>query len=283
MSGIDVFEGERKGCVVSGVDSVALARLPTRGVGEPTRALHPSRRLHGGRLVLGYASVDAHQWERGKGELQRQVETIAAACQRRGLVLLEVVREPEPQRQRPLERPGLGYLLGRIESGEVSGVVVSELSRVSRSVPQLGSVLERLANHGSRLVAVESGLDTDDEAGRLAIQAIVEVSRWERRRLSERTRKGMRAARRNGPPSVADHPGLSDRIASMRGDGMTLQAISDRLNADGIPTVRGGAQWRPSSVQAAAGYRRQSADNSAERQQGRGGGTALSRASEPLT
>jgi hypothetical protein len=37
---------------------------------------------------------------------------------------------------------------------------------------------------------------------------------------------------------------------------MTLQAIADELNAEGVPTIRGGKQWRPSSVQAAAGYRR---------------------------
>ena len=44
----------------------------------------------------------------------------------------------------------------------------------------------------------------------------------------------------------------------MRASGMTLQAIANQLNADGIPTLRGGAVWRPSSVQAAAGYRRPS-------------------------
>jgi hypothetical protein len=37
---------------------------------------------------------------------------------------------------------------------------------------------------------------------------------------------------------------------------MTLQAIADRLNEEGVPTVRGGTKWRHSSVQAAAGYRR---------------------------
>ena len=37
---------------------------------------------------------------------------------------------------------------------------------------------------------------------------------------------------------------------------MTLQAIADVLNAEGVPTLRGGAMWRPSSVQRAAGYRR---------------------------
>jgi hypothetical protein len=37
---------------------------------------------------------------------------------------------------------------------------------------------------------------------------------------------------------------------------MTLQAIADELNDEGIPTVRGGAKWRPSSVQTALGYKR---------------------------
>ena len=37
---------------------------------------------------------------------------------------------------------------------------------------------------------------------------------------------------------------------------MTLQAIADVLNAEGVPTLRGGAMWRPSSVQRATGYRR---------------------------
>ena len=42
----------------------------------------------------------------------------------------------------------------------------------------------------------------------------------------------------------------------MRAANMTLQAIADQLNAEGVPTLRGGAKWRPSSVQAALGYRR---------------------------
>jgi hypothetical protein len=42
----------------------------------------------------------------------------------------------------------------------------------------------------------------------------------------------------------------------MRTEGLTLQAIADRLNEEGVPTLRGGAKWRPSSVQSAAGYLR---------------------------
>jgi len=52
---------------------------------------------------------------------------------------------------------------------------------------------------------------------------------------------------------------LQERIAAMREQGMTLQAIADVLNEEGVPTLRGGAMWRPSSVQRATGYRRPSA------------------------
>jgi DNA invertase Pin-like site-specific DNA recombinase len=217
----------------------------------PQRASRETR-----ETVLGYASVDAEHGERSKQDLRRQAAEIVYECERRGLRLLDVVQEHERSHQRTLERPGLGYVLGRIAAGEASGLVVAELSRVTHSVPELGRVLVWLSRRDARLVAAVPGFDTHEEAGRLVLRTIIEVSGWERRRLVERTRNGMRAARRNGPATVADNPELNERIAGMRADGMTLQAIADQLNAECIPTVRGGARWRPSSVQAAAGYQR---------------------------
>jgi DNA invertase Pin-like site-specific DNA recombinase len=206
--------------------------------------------------MVGYAGTDVDQQEPANDELRRQVKAIASECERRDLRLLEVVRERERQHRRPLERPGLGYALDQIAAGKASGLVVSDLSRLSHSLPDLGRVLEWLARREARLVVAEPGLDSEENAGHLALRTIIEVSRWERERLVERTRNGMRAARNKGPASVADDPELKERIAAMRAAGMTLQAIADQLNADAIPTVRGGAKWRPSSVQAAAGYRR---------------------------
>jgi hypothetical protein len=37
---------------------------------------------------------------------------------------------------------------------------------------------------------------------------------------------------------------------------MTLSAIAEQLNAEGVPTLRGGKKWRPSSIQATLGYQR---------------------------
>ena len=65
-----------------------------------------------------------------------------------------------------------------------------------------------------------------------------------------------RNGRRRGRPALADDPELVERITRMRAQGMTLQAIADRLNAEGVPTVRGGVEWRPSSVRGGLGYKR---------------------------
>jgi DNA invertase Pin-like site-specific DNA recombinase len=227
----------------------------------PTQAWAPTKQAAGanGETVLGYASARAECGEYLQEDIRIQRTTIAAECRRRGVALLRVVHERDTRHRGPLERPGLGYALERIAAGEAGGLVISELHRIAHSVPELGGVLEWLADHNARFVVAAAGVDTAEDAGRLTVQTIIHVSRSERQRLVERTRRGMIAARRHGPASVSDYPELSARIARMRGTGMTLQAIADQLNAEGIPTVRGGAEWRPSSVQAAAGYRRRSA------------------------
>ena len=138
------------------------------------------------------------------------------------------------------------------------------LDRLSRSVAELGPLVRWSQRNSVRLIALDIGLDTAEEAGRTAARALADVGDWERQRLSERTRKGLEAARSkrhagdgSGRGEV-DYSALRKRIAAMRTDGMTLQAIADTLNAEGVPTVRGGREWRPSSVQTAAGYRRRS-------------------------
>jgi DNA invertase Pin-like site-specific DNA recombinase len=227
-----------------------------RAAGPPPPGTAPRSEV----AVLGYASVSGPAGSVKSEELKSQADVIARECERRGLALLELVGEREPQNGKGLERPGLSYALERIAAREARGLVVSDLSRLTHSAADLGSIIEWFTRAQARLVAVAHALDTEDEAGRLAANMLVEVSGWERARLSERTRQGLQAARRNGRgagrPAVTDDPGLRDRILRMRSEGMTLQAIADALNAEGVPTLRGGAKWRHSSVQTAAGYKR---------------------------
>jgi DNA invertase Pin-like site-specific DNA recombinase len=209
--------------------------------------------------VIGYASC-ALPGSAAAGELKQQAEVITRECKRHRLELLEVVGEHSPRGGRAASRPGMDYVLDRLQSGAASGLIVVDLSRLTRSVAELGRTIQWLLDRDLRLIAPGDSLDTHTDAGRLAASLVVAVSGWERSRISERTRHGLEVARMSGRavgrPAVADVPGLSQRIAAMRAEGMTLQAIADQLNDEGVPTVRGGAKWRHSSVQAAAGYRR---------------------------
>jgi DNA invertase Pin-like site-specific DNA recombinase/peptidoglycan hydrolase-like protein with peptidoglycan-binding domain len=209
--------------------------------------------------VVGYATVP--KTEQSGGPLVReQAAAINTFCEKRDWQLLELVRDVEEPRVKGLDRPGLTYALERVARGEASCLVVSQLRRLSPSAADLGRILESIAGGGGRLVAMDVDVDTAAPAGRKAANLLISVGAWERERVGARTRKGLEAARakgtRIGRPGVEDVPELKERISAMRANGMTLQAIADRLNEENVPTLRGGEKWRPSSVQAAVGYRR---------------------------
>jgi DNA invertase Pin-like site-specific DNA recombinase len=209
--------------------------------------------------VYGYASVSERQRTIINQELREQAEAIAAECERLGIALLQVVSDREPPRGKGLARPGLEYALRRILGGEAAGLIVGDLSRLTRSSAQLGAILQWFVTRDLRLVSVAEEIDTAEHSGLVAVRTLIGFSNRERERTTARTRRGLEVARsKSSPtrPAVTDDPDLRERIRRMRERDMSLQAIADALNAEGVPTVRGGAKWRPSSLQSVTGYRR---------------------------
>jgi DNA invertase Pin-like site-specific DNA recombinase len=207
--------------------------------------------------VLGYVSAEDTA-RIGNPELKRQAAAIEDFCAREGWELVRLVRDIQPATGRCLNRPALSYAIERLGRGDASALVVAELARLCRSVAELREIFDALMRADARLVSLEPEIDTGTEFGRAAAEIVSAVSEWERARRSEHTRKGLAAARAQGAAPSAIKPQLKRRIVRMRAAGLTLQAIADDLNEEGIPTARGGTKWRPSSVQAALGYKRPS-------------------------
>jgi DNA invertase Pin-like site-specific DNA recombinase len=201
--------------------------------------------------ALGYASGRGHAGS-DHADLVQQATAIEAFCASRGWKLVGLVRDVQPSSRRGPGRPSLDYTLGRLRSGDATCLVVADLKRLSPSVADLGDVLDAVEQAGARLVALEPGIDTGTRLGRASLSVVRSVIRWERARRTEMTA----AARAKAATLTTIDPSLKRRIRRMRGAGLTLQAISDALNEDRVPTVRGGIEWRPSSVQTALGYRR---------------------------
>jgi DNA invertase Pin-like site-specific DNA recombinase len=211
-------------------------------------------RQEGSRVAaLGYVSSNGAA-RLDDSELMKQMAALENFCARRGWELVALVHEVE--RTRRHARPALSYAIERLSAGDAACLVVTDLGRLCRSVAELRKVLDQLDRVNARLVSLQPAIDTGTGQGREVAHILCAVSDWERARAAERSRQALEAARAKGAMQPAIRPELKRQIARMRRAGMTLQAIVDELNETGVPTVRGGLEWRVSSVQAAIGYKR---------------------------
>jgi DNA invertase Pin-like site-specific DNA recombinase len=268
---VEVEEVVAAAAAVEGVEvaAEAIAIAEEVAADPPAEPPAPAPAAVEAVAAVGYASVPGGAEAEGDGAagIDAQRRAIEASCAAHGLRLVELVGDREPKDGKALDRAGLSHALQRIAAGDARCLVVGSLDRLSRSVADLGTIVHWLERNDVRLVAADLDLDTATEAGRMTARALASVAGWERERLSERTQQGLaaaRAKRHDATTGGPDWPALRRRIAGMRADGMTLQAIADVLNAEGVPTQRGGLKWRPSSVQTAAGYRRRTRPRTAD-------------------
>lgn len=111
------------------------------------------------------------------------------------------------------------------------------------------TLMERTRREGWALVALDCAVDTTMPAGEAMASVMATFSKLERRLISQRTKEAL-AVKAEGvqlgrPPSITAD--VAERIHADRGQGLTLAAIATGLNAEGMPTPRGGQIWRPSS------------------------------------
>lgn len=92
-----------------------------------------------------------------------------------------------------LDRPALRRALQALERGEADGLLVCKLDRLTRSVRDLGELVERyFALDRWALLSVGEQIDTRTAAGRLVLNVLASVSQWEREAIGERTAAALR-------------------------------------------------------------------------------------------
>ena len=95
------------------------------------------------------------------------------------------------------DRPELMKLIDQLRDGDV--VVVSELTRLSRSTKDLFSIVELIESKGANIKSLkETWLDTTTPHGKLMFTIFAGLSQFEADLIAERTREGLAAARARG-------------------------------------------------------------------------------------
>jgi peptidoglycan hydrolase-like protein with peptidoglycan-binding domain len=269
----------------SSTPSPSGPRRPTAPVPETAARTPRDRAVNGSappRLpprepVVGYVTTPGEVWS---DDHERASAAIEAVCEDCDWDLLEIVWDRK--NENTLDRPGLAYGLERIAHGQARGLVVSDLQQLAGSSRDLSELMAWFRDANATLVGLDVDAGGDHQNGRAAAHVNggpgTGVNGDTGTGVNGRAGSGVhgvnggpgtgvhgragadvngRAANQvNGRPATKDHPELLERITAMRAANLTLQQIADQLNAENVPTLRGGTQWRPSSIQAALGYRR---------------------------
>lgn len=114
------------------------------------------------------------------------------------LAIVEVIVDAG-QSAKTLDRPGLQKALGMLRKGEADALLVVKLDRLTRSVADLGSLIDTYFAPGkSALLSVSEQIDTRSAGGRLVLNVLASVSQWEREAIGERTSAAMQHMRSEG-------------------------------------------------------------------------------------
>lgn len=139
--------------------------------------------------------------------------------------------------------------LADLREGRADGLLICKLDRLTRSVRDLGALLEGYFGRYA-LLSVADSIDTRSAGGRLVLHVLGSVSQWEREAICERTRDALHhlqqaSVRIGGVPlgwrraEATDAAGRRlwvedraeratvERIAELRAAGASLRRICD--------------------------------------------------------
>jgi len=137
-----------------------------------------------------------------------QRERIATACERDGLVLVEVIEELDVSGGTALaSRHGLRRAVELVEADAADVVVVAYLDRLVRSLTVQAEVVSRVEAAGGKIFAVDVGQLTNGSAGQwLSGTMLGAVAEYARRVTAERTADAKRRAVARGVPPFPNVP-----------------------------------------------------------------------------
>lgn len=191
---------------------------------------------HNRTRAVAYLRVSTDkQADRGVSlEVQREKVSQYAALY--DLEIVDVI-EDAGHSGKSLQRPGLQRALSMLRSRDADALLVVKLDRLTRSVRDLGALVESTFPR-SALLSVSEQIDTRTAAGRLVLNVLASVSQWEREAIAERTAMAMRHMRDNrrftgGQPPFGSRLGPSGELVDDPGE-QAIVADVRRLDAEGM-------------------------------------------------
>ncbi len=177
-----------------------------------------------------------------------------------------------------MDRPGIQQLLTDIreEILDIRGIVVSHPDRFSRDVSQCLRVVDELKEHGVKVHFVAlPNIDTWTPEGRFFLQNMTAMAEYERRKIAQHSRRGIKQKIRKGEwfgqapygwrvvsetaegtdkrwnthlEPVEDEQQIRGMIYNLYESGHTTGEIKEALEGEGIKTRQGKSKWSTTTI-----------------------------------
>ncbi len=216
---------------------------------------------YGPHRAILYARVSTEEQAKSGYSLAQQLEALRGYAAAEGYEILEEVSDPG-QSGASLERPGMDRVRDLVSSGGVSVVLAQDRDRFARE-PAYHYLLRReFVEHGTKIRALNDRGD-DTPEGELTDGILDQLAKFERAKITERTRRGRLQKARQGKVMAGRSPRYGfkanasrdgyevdgDRMRVVRrifrevAEGATLRSIKLELEGEGVPTPRGARFW----------------------------------------
>ena len=216
--------------------------------------------------AFAYLRVSTVGQVQGHG-FDRQLDTIQAYAKEAGIEIVQVFKEEGISGTADeTERPAFQEMIAAVLGNGVRTIIVESMDRLARELRIQELLMCYLAAKNISLVSARTQENVTaavqaDPLKKALIQVQGVFSELEKNQLVRRLKKGRDKTREltgrcEGRRPFGDTPeeqAVIRRIRAMRRrrrngmKGMTLQAIADRLNSEGIPT-KDGLHWRPVQI-----------------------------------
>jgi DNA invertase Pin-like site-specific DNA recombinase len=210
-------------------------------------ARRKATRTHKAILYVRVSTQD--QADSGAG-IGAQRAALEAEIARRGFVDFEWITD-EACSGKDMARDGLQRALTELAEGRADALVAAKVDRLSRSVTDYSSLIDRSRAEGWALITLDIGIDTGTAMGSAMATIAAVFGQLERDAIKTRTRDALADKRRQGVHTgrkIETPREIRDTIAELRSIGLTYREIADALSQTDEPTTRGARQWAASAV-----------------------------------
>ncbi len=213
--------------------------------------------------AVGYVRINKNRDQPKQFEVEVQVQIIEEYVKKKGWELDSILKDLVPDSD-DMKHPSMISLVQKAIDNEFDVLVLPRLDRLTRNIRYFTHLLDNVFKpNGIEIVSLDEGLESFTKRGKLAIDILNIVTKWEKKKISDRTKEMIEKKRLIGETvghapfgfkyhnkrlvMIEDEMQVVRLILKERELGGSFHGIARSLNERGIRAKRGG-KWYAETI-----------------------------------